>query len=208
MSGIEQYGVTEMSESERKEFMSWYDTQKDKVFDNRRVLEEYCQDEVTVLRQACQIFRRDFLEIGHVHEFLESCTIASACNKVLRKRFLKPETIGFIPTGGYSCNQNYSRKALMWILHMEQIYGCKIQHARNGREYRLPDLPRFSVDGYCAETRTVTNFWGVSTTVANVSHLATSKHWAISPWQSVRTYHVENRTDNPSRISSENNLGM
>jgi len=30
---------------------------------------------------------------------------------------------------------------------MEHIDGCKIQHARNGREYRLPKLPRFSVDG-------------------------------------------------------------
>jgi hypothetical protein len=60
--GIEQYGVADMSEFERKEFMSWYDTQKDKVFDNRRVLEEYCQDDITVLLQACQIFRRDFIQ--------------------------------------------------------------------------------------------------------------------------------------------------
>jgi len=72
-----------MSESKRKEFMAWYDTQKDIVFTNRHVLEQYCQDDVTVLRQACQIFRRDFMEVGNV-VFLESCTIASACNKVLR----------------------------------------------------------------------------------------------------------------------------
>ena len=98
--GIEQYGVAEMNESERKEFACWYDTQKDKVFDNRRVLEEYYQDDVTVLRQTCQIFRRDFIQVGNVDVFLESCTIASACSKVLRKLFLKPETIGLIPTGG------------------------------------------------------------------------------------------------------------
>jgi hypothetical protein len=72
---IEQYGVDEMSESERKEFM-WYDAQKDKVFDNRRVLGQYCQDDVTVLRQAFQIFRREFMEVGNVDVFLESCTIA------------------------------------------------------------------------------------------------------------------------------------
>jgi len=80
--------------------MSWYDAQKDKVFDNRRVLEQYSQDDVTVLRQAFQLFRRDFMEVGHVDNCLESCTIASACNKVLRKRFLKPETFGLILTGG------------------------------------------------------------------------------------------------------------
>ena len=52
--GIEQYGFDQMSESERKE---WYDSLKDKVFNNRHVLKHY-QDDVTVLRQACQIFRR------------------------------------------------------------------------------------------------------------------------------------------------------
>jgi len=106
------------------------------------------------------MFRRDFIEVGNVDVFLESCTVASACNKVFRNRFLKPGTIGFIPGGGYSCNRNYSKKALLWILHMEEEDNCKILHARNEREIRLPELPRFSVDGYCAETRTVYEFMG------------------------------------------------
>ena len=75
-----------MSESERREFMAWYNDQKVKVFDNRRVLEQYCQDDATVLRQACRKFRREFLEIGNIEVFLEALTIASACNKVLRKK--------------------------------------------------------------------------------------------------------------------------
>ena len=75
-------------------------TQKHKAFDNRRVLEQYCQDDVTVLRQACQLFRRDFMDVGNVDIFFESCTIATACIKMLRKRFLKPETVGLIPRGG------------------------------------------------------------------------------------------------------------
>ena len=54
------------------------------------------------------------MDVGNVDIFLESYTIASACMKVLRKRFLKPETVGLIPIGGgYSGNQNYSAKALM-----------------------------------------------------------------------------------------------
>jgi len=70
---------------------------------------------------------------------------------LLGKRFLMPETVGLIPKGsGYSCNQNYSEKA------------CTIMHARNGREFRLPELPRYSVDGYCAETKTVYKFLGCS----------------------------------------------
>ena len=144
-----------MSHSERSDFMTWYDSQKDEMFDNKRILKQYCQDDVTVLRQACQIFRKEFIEIGNIEVFLESFTIASACNKVLRKRFLNPNTIGLINTGGYSCNNNYSKKALVWLLHVEQTEGCRIRHARNGREYSLTELPNFSVDGYCEETRKV-----------------------------------------------------
>jgi len=80
--------------------MSWYAEQKVKVFDNRHVFEQYCQDDVTILRQACRVFRRDFIETGNIEVFLEALTIESACNKVLRKKFLKPETIGLIPPGG------------------------------------------------------------------------------------------------------------
>jgi hypothetical protein len=90
------------------------------------------------------------MEVGNVDVFLESCNNASAY-----KRFLKSETVCLIPSGGYTCNRNYSQKGLMWVLHMEQVDNCTIQHARNGREFRLPELPRYSVDGYYAETRTV-----------------------------------------------------
>jgi len=43
---------------------------------------------------------------------------------------LKPETTGLIPPGGYSANRRYSKKALMWLLHMERTDGCIMQHAR------------------------------------------------------------------------------
>jgi len=82
---IRYYGADEMSEGERRGFMAWYKERKVKVFDNRHVLEEYCQDDVTVLRQACRVFRREFLEIVNIDVFLDALTIASACNKVLRK---------------------------------------------------------------------------------------------------------------------------
>jgi len=48
----------------------------------------------------------------------------------------------------------------MWLLHMEQTYGVVIKYAGNRREYRLPELPHFSVDGYCAEKNTVYGFFG------------------------------------------------
>ena len=121
------------------------------MFDNKRVLEAYCNDDVSVLREACCVLRREFLHIGNIdvfHEFV----IASACNKVLRKRFLKPNTIGLFPSDGYTGNVHYSNKAIKWLVYREQTDGCTIRHARNGREYRPPELPRLIVDGFCAET--------------------------------------------------------
>ncbi len=95
------YGIDEMSAGERTDFLEWYESHRPVLFDNRRVLETYCQDDVTVLRQACRVFRHEFLPVGNIDVFHESVTITSACKKVLRKLFLKPNTIGSIPTGGY-----------------------------------------------------------------------------------------------------------
>jgi len=39
---VSYYGVNEMSEAERRDFLVWYEGQKDVVFVNRRVLETYC----------------------------------------------------------------------------------------------------------------------------------------------------------------------
>jgi hypothetical protein len=78
------------------------------------------------------------MEIGNIDVFLEAVTIGYTCNKVLRKKFLKYETIGLIPSGGYTANKRYSKKALMWLLEKKQTNGCQIEHARNGREFRPP----------------------------------------------------------------------
>ena len=43
----------------------------------------------------------------------------------------------------------------MWPLHMEMAGVVKIMHHRNVRDYKLPELPRFSVDVYCPKTRTI-----------------------------------------------------
>jgi len=38
--------------------------------------------------------------------------------------------------------------------------GRNLLLGRNGREYRLPELPRFNVDGFCPETKNVYEFFG------------------------------------------------
>ena len=47
------YGVDEMSAGERREFIEWYDTQRAVLFDNRLVLETYCQYDVTETGVPC-----------------------------------------------------------------------------------------------------------------------------------------------------------
>jgi hypothetical protein len=75
-----------MAEGEKREFIAWYDEQKDEVFDNRHVLEQYCQDDVTVLRQACRVFRPEFLIID-IEVFLEALTIASDVKRCCARNF-------------------------------------------------------------------------------------------------------------------------
>jgi hypothetical protein len=88
-----------MHDSETK-FLLWHETvAKDEVFNNRRVLESYCQANVTLVQEASCTIHKYFLQIGNVELFLERMTIASACNKVFRKKFLQPDRIGLIPVG-------------------------------------------------------------------------------------------------------------
>jgi hypothetical protein len=91
IADVSYYGLNEMCDSERKDSLAWYEDQKSSsaIFDNRRVLEQYCQDDFKVLRQACQVFRREFKQFGNIDVLLESITIASPCNKVFRKLFLQ-----------------------------------------------------------------------------------------------------------------------
>jgi len=50
------------------------------------------------------------MQMGKIEIFLEAITIASECNKMLRKCFLKSDNIGLIPTDGYNCKNKYSKK--------------------------------------------------------------------------------------------------
>jgi hypothetical protein len=80
------YGIDEMNENERSVFLDWYESQKSDVFDNRRVLELYCQRDVSVWWEACQVSWKEFIPVGDIDVFLVSITIASACNTLLCKR--------------------------------------------------------------------------------------------------------------------------
>jgi len=49
----------------------------------------------------------------------------------------------------------------MWLVYRLKKDGDRmILHGRIGRKYRLPELPNFSMESFCQETRTVYEFLG------------------------------------------------
>jgi len=55
-----------------RQFLVWYEGRKSaEDFDNMRVLETYCHNDVTVLRKACRWFRRQVMHIGYIEVFPE-----------------------------------------------------------------------------------------------------------------------------------------
>jgi hypothetical protein len=118
--------------------------------------------------------------IANIDVFQESATIASACNKVLRQLFLKPDTIGLNHTGGYTGNKNYSRKAMTWLVYGEQTDGCHMRHGRNGREYRLPELSNFRWTVTVRKKRSYMNLSAVTDTATLASYSATRLQWQVT----------------------------
>ena len=110
-----------------------------------------------ILRRCCLEFRELFREITDVDPFAQCLTIASACNLVFRKTFLKENTIAVIPPCGYKPENKQcviALKMLAWIAQRDNI---AIRHGRNHGEQRIGKYP---VDGYNAEFNTVWEIQG------------------------------------------------
>ena len=124
-----------MGVEERVDFLNWYAEVRDKEFNLRKELREYCVQDVNILREACMKFREIFLQVGSVDPFTEGVTIASTCSRVFRKNFLRDDCIGLIPHKGYTRADTHSQKAIEWLLWEEKCRGCAIIHAGRSREY-------------------------------------------------------------------------
>jgi len=84
-----------------------------------------------------------------VDPFERSLTIASACNLVFRKLFLKKNTIGIVPSNNYHPVENQSIMALKWIKWVSKTENIDIRHKLNGGEAKIGS---FKVDGLCKNT--------------------------------------------------------
>lgn len=97
------------------------------------------------------------LKEENVCPFTESVTLPGACNKIFRRGFMKPNTTGLIPQGGYRHCDNQSKIAIRWLLIEERNNQIDIVHSAKQKEARVAGV---KVDGFCAETNEVYEFYG------------------------------------------------
>ncbi|KAG8227913.1 hypothetical protein J437_LFUL011841 [Ladona fulva] len=162
----EMYGIDSMSSKEREDFLTWHgEMSKTHIFDMKAEIRKYCGQDVRILSSACLRFREIFLASTGVDPFREAVAVASACMRVFRMRFLKPDVIAIIPPGGYRLADRQSRKALSWLLWEEKQRDICIQHAANGREARVMGK---KVDGLWENT--VFEFHGCVACFPNRTH--------------------------------------
>jgi len=140
-------------------FRLWYEENKTKTgFDLRQQLAEYCQNDTLILMHAVLAMRKILLLITQGHDvFPKAMSIAGVAMGVYKSCFLKTDKIALIPEGGYEKLDKASDKALKlmnWISKERQV---AVQHAGNGREFRVGVL---KVDGFIAETNTVLEYLG------------------------------------------------
>jgi hypothetical protein len=114
----------------------------------------------TTLAGLClNVFRTKYLsETYRIKEVLDPTNpLQSTYNRVFEK-----SAIGIIPAGGYSAQNQFSRKSLLWLELMSKRSGHFIQHALNSPtgEYCVGGGKKYRVDGFCKATNTVYEFYG------------------------------------------------
>ena len=116
-------------------------------------------DDVNVLRQARCAFRRLFLKLVKMHPFRQAITILSICNKVFWTMFLKSDSVGIIPRGGYRMGDRKSVEALQWLAYIGRTRN-NVTHAGNGKEVHLARVPNVKFDVYSQEKNEVFEYLG------------------------------------------------
>ena len=157
MPPIATYDPDSLKENERNNFYNWYQEQLEKnyVFDFEKEILQYCRSDVDILRRCCLKFRDLFINTTGVDPFHSCITIASACNRVYRSKFLKEDTIAIIPPQGYRPKDRHSLAAIRWLKWLSHKHGIEIKHARNHGEQRVGP---YKVDGMYGKT--VFEFYG------------------------------------------------
>ena len=139
------YGVATMMTKERDEFFEWYNTLTGKVFDFKKEMAEYCENDVRILRMGCLAFRSEILNSTGVDPF-KCITIASVCLKIFRTNFLPKNILAIPPLDNYIDRQkSYSTPSIQWLEYLADRDEIPIRHALTDGEVKFGN---YFVDGY------------------------------------------------------------
>ena len=147
---VKYYNCESMKDDDRRVFQKWYEEHKHDRFDSKEELIAYCRSDVDILRRCCTKVQKMFMQLTSetndegIDPFKSCITIASACMKAYRRKFLKPNTIALIPLKGYGGRDKQSFKAMQWIKYVSENEGRDIQHALNCGEAHVGQL---KIDG-------------------------------------------------------------
>jgi len=145
---------------------------KDEVFDNRHMLRRCCQEEVTVLREACRTFRRHFLQIGNVEVFLQSMNIASACNKTFRNISSNPTGYElFAPEAVWTEGSGARKRWSGSCRKKRRTRGSCTR--RTGRNANCPNCQIYVWMTSARRRARYTSLWGVTATAIHACRLGT-----------------------------------
>jgi hypothetical protein len=137
--------------------LAWYEKTKEKKFHNNEELLATAWITLMCWGRHAEIFRILFLKLVKMDSFRRSITISSICNKVYRKMFLKPDTVGIIPRRGTVWETDNQLKLFNgWRL---LVTYWRYNSCRKW-EVHLPGLPNVKVDRYSPKTKEVFEYLG------------------------------------------------
>lgn len=155
------FGVERMSLKKRTTFGEWYNVARHE-FSNQYSLmdqyEEYCVNDVLVLRECCRITKTQFMSMFPKIDPLDQPTNFSAGMLGFLAHYLVSDTIGVIPVSGCSNKYNQSTKALEWLATLEGKLDTTLQTCRSSAVKKY--VGHLPVGGYYPERHHVYQFHG------------------------------------------------
>jgi len=162
MPAAEYYAPEYMSEERRKDFYTWYEEVKNDGFDLNEVEDEYCENDVYVLAQACVKYRSTVVESAAIDPIKQCMTLAAVSYRDFTQNHMEKDVIGSIPPNGYRRIANNSKKCAQWFWHLYKK--GVIEDWEMFRSFLHPQGERIvhgvSVDGYDPMTATAFQFHG------------------------------------------------
>ena len=160
---IHYYNTQNMSESEKADFLKWYNTMltNNVVFDFWDELTKYCLNDVNLLSQALNIYRKSNIKY-HIEPF-DSVTVAQLTYRIFTNNFLQPNQIVRQPIR----RNNSSIKCSNWLSYYETVNNVSLI-----REFRIPGT-NYRADGYMADQKHILEFLGCYFHGHNIHFLST-----------------------------------